>query len=500
MPRLPQQLQPGAAPVGRRAGAADFGALEAGALAERSGVARELADASQRIFDARESARASRALSEAEVELDQQIEALRDDPDENTHEERFRKAFQDVRARHSGQLSGRWRGEFDERLSVAEARLGARVRDEVRRRRIDGALADTSTALDNWAGAFARADGPERAGILGQGAEHIGRMRAAGVLSESQAQAALDRFRGQATEGLWRRGKNEAPEATLEDLRARRGGFEHMDEAARQAAIESVGAEIEQRRRFDSARESEARVARERAQRDTEESTAKEGLLRATRGKLTVDWIEQNRENLSASVLGQLLGATQREFNPSAIPDPVEYYRLRTLHAQNPAAFAAEKVDPERVGFNKALELIDAQAAARTRDPVTTGQSFSARAIDRFELMEGLEKSERAELLRLAEARLEEYQGEKGAKPGPKEEQAIIDEVILRHVARQPRALGFLPFTGGTSVRSDELPIELPGVDPGLVQEAIEALQLSGSRVTPESIQRLIQAAGEGSQ
>lgn len=493
LPRL--TARPGS--FGRRATGEDLGAAEGAARVQGAGVVSELAEASGRILSAREGSRAARALSEASLEMEQQVEALRDDPDEATYEERFEKARADIRSRYSQGLFGAWQGDFEERFEIAGAQAAGRVRDLVRAKRVAAGRADSTAALGNWSNLYARAGELDRPEIMAQAAAEIGRGVGSGLFSAEQGQAALEQFKAQATEGLWRAGKNQDPEGTLEDLRARRGGFEHMDEARRQAAIEAVEGEIQQRERFAAARVTEARVQAERAQRELEEKTTKDLLFAAAQGTLTVDQIQANRENLSASTVSQLLNATKREFNPEAVPEPVEYFRLRMLAATDPAAFAAEKIDPARVGFNKALSLIDAQAAARKKDPVVTGDNFEGRWARRIADMKGLDKEEQAQLFRIGEARVQEFQERTGNRPGPKEEQEIIDQVLLQNTARRRNFFGFSQrvVVPDPDVPAGEPPAAVEGVPQQYLPQIAEALRKAGKPVTDAAILERYQAA-----
>ena len=453
MPQLPgiPRLQSGAAQGGRQASAADFGAAPAAAQAQRAGllgdvgqIAGQAAQMHERIRDARESVRMERALTEADLDREQWFDAAKDDPDENTLEERFAKSERERVQQRAGGIDPGWRGEFEQRSQLSGVRASARVRDLVRGKRIAGSQVDAGAKLDGLADLFARAGPDDRPEFGSQAAELVGRMRAQGIYSEPQAQAALEGWKQRATEGAWLAGKNQDPQGTLEDVRHSRDGFEHMTEPRRQQAIASLEDEVRQRKEFDRARVTEARIAADRAQHEREEKVTKDLLFAAANKTLTVDMIQQHAPDLSPSTVSQLLNATRHEFNPEATPNPTEYYRLRLLAATDPQAFVDEKIDREAVGLNNALSLIDAQAAARKKDPVVTGDNFEGRWAKRLADMGGLDDEERAHLFRIGEARLQEYQERTKERPGPKEEQQIIDEVLLQNTRDTRRLFGIL--------------------------------------------------------
>lgn len=481
--RLPiPRLQSQGAPLGRRATAADMGGQEGQALEQRAQIPRELAEASERILSAREGARASRALSEASLEMEQQIEALRDDPDEATHEERFEKARAEIQSRHSQGLFGAWQHDFQDRFTVAGAHAAGRVRDLVRAKRVSAGRADTEAALGNWANLYARSSEMDRPAVLEQAAELVGRGVGSGLYSAEQGQAALARLKAQATDGLWRAGKNEDPEGTLEDLRASRGGFEHMDEPQRQAAIEAVEGEIKQRERFAKAEEAEAQAKLAEAKRELEEVTARQGMDLVLKGSISVDWIRQNLPNLSRTEADYFLGETRRT-GPSktGIQDMAEWQRLVDLRYDAPERFASEAIDPAKVGPVEYEKLKAAQAQARRGESASPAEVRTV-ARERAAQRQDLSDLERAELQRSYEAALEDFEKQKNGKATSKEQQSVLDVVELQRYRGDPWG------PGGAFLQPEGAPIQVPGLSAAVVEFVVRELNAEGVRVTPESI------------
>lgn len=483
MPALPgiSRLQPGQASFGRRASAADFGAAQGAATEQRARLLPELAEASEKLLVAREGARADRALSEAALEVEQQIQALGEDPDESTHEERFEKAAAEIRGRYSKPLFGMWQGDFAERFDELHTRAALRVRDGVRARRVSAGRADKEAALQNWANAFARADEGERGEIMAEAAEAIGRAQGAGLFSAEQAHDALRRFEATATGGLWRRLKNDDPEQAMELLRERAGGLERMDEAQRAVAIEEVENEIAQRARFAKAEEAAAKAAEKEARREREEQVTNQGMGLLLDGKLTVDWIRQNRESLSRTEIDYFLDQTKAKAGAKgAIPDPAEWQRLVELQHTDPAAFLEEKPDPAKLGPVEWRKMVEAQAKVR-KGGSSAPSDIRTVSRQRARLRTGLSDEQVFELQRSFEAALEDFETTKGGKSTPKERQSVLDAVELERY----REGGWF---SRDSLAAPGTPIEIPGVDQEDVQEAVRALELAGERVTAESI------------
>ncbi len=194
MPRLPQQLQPGAAPVGRRAGAADFGALEAGALAERSqlvgqlgSAAAELEDARSRIRRAAGEAKVTRAAAEYSAARSRQVLDFEQDPDPVTREERFQKAGEDLLKQAQAGLPADLQGALAERVFSSDASARLQVARGANTRLIRDAQADTDEAVRVLSDEEAREVDPvRRAQIRGQRDGALDRAFALGVIDQAQ--------------------------------------------------------------------------------------------------------------------------------------------------------------------------------------------------------------------------------------------------------------------------------------------------------------------------
>jgi hypothetical protein len=478
LPRI--TARPGS--FGRRATGEDFGAAEGQARAQGAGVFSALSEASERILMARESARASRALAAASVELEQNIEALRDDPDEATHEERFEKARAEIQSRHEKTLFGPWRGEFADRFGIEGVRAGAQVRDQVRARRVSAGRADTQAALADWANLYGRAAEPNRGPLMERAAEAIGRAQGAGLFSAEQAQGELERFKATATEGLWRAGKDRDPQGTLEAVRARVGGFEHMDEPRRQVAIEALEAEIAQRERFAKAEKAEAEARVLETRRQLEEATARQGMAQVLDGSISVGWIRQNLPNLSRTEADYFLGETRRT-GPSktGIQDMAEWRRLVDLRYDAPEQFAQEKIDPAKVGPVEYEKLKEAQAKARRGESASPSEVRTV-ARERAKLRADLSELEQAELQRSYEAALEDFEKQKNGQASAKEQQSVMDAIELQRYRGDPWG------PGGAYLQPEGTPIVVPGLSAAVVDFVTRDLNAQGVRVTPEAI------------
>lgn len=313
MPRLPglPRLQAGPAPAPRRASGEDFGAGVGAARQQRAGVLDQVAEASERILSAREGARAGRALSEAQLELEQVHDSLRDDPDESTHEARFEAATKEIGERHRKSLFGAWQGEFADRFAEASTRGAMRVRDGVRTRRIQAGIADTNATIETLSDLYARSGDDAH---LEQGAEAVGRAAGAGLITPEQARESVATLRSRGARGLFLRLVREDPMNARQLLVDRAGGMQNMSELERESALAEaelgIAHDLQERRAATELARREREDARKRAA-DEAQKSADELLFAGRTGELQ-QLLAQTRD---------VMDAGQRRFYLDAIRD-----------------------------------------------------------------------------------------------------------------------------------------------------------------------------------
>jgi hypothetical protein len=195
MPALPglPRLQAGPTPQGRRASAADFGALEGQAREQRAGIfgqvgqaAGEVVDIHTRIRDAANQAKLARAAAEYGAELDRTVLDLETDPDLDTHEERIGKASKDLLKRHQQALPPELHGALENRVFPSTANAQLEVVRSTNKRRIRDSVANADEMLRLSTDQAARAADPVRRGqIRGQAVGALEGLRAAGILDQA---------------------------------------------------------------------------------------------------------------------------------------------------------------------------------------------------------------------------------------------------------------------------------------------------------------------------
>ena len=493
MPRLPRFNAP-VPSVGRRATPGDFGADAATASASVAEPISRLGEIGAQIEIARANAQSARVSAEYGIALEDAFQQRLDsgDPPE-AWEQGFTQDANRIREQSLGGLVGGAKGRFESEAAVEQARALSRLRNAVRDRQVALGRGDLNTGIAAKARLAAAGDPYAREDAL----KFIGQGLGSNLITAAEAsdmQVALD---DQIAESAALRLKNENPALGVEMLKERSGPFAHMAEDSRQRAIAALETEVEQRERFARAREAEQRAAQREARVDLENNTRKDLLLMAARGELTVDQIEQQRDNLSASAVSELL-TDVRQADAAArtgTPDPEEYYRLRSLQAVNPGSFSGERIDPKRVGFENAAKLIEDQQKIRKGAGEAPGGMRDR--LKRWTDGLNIGDSGKAELYRDGEEAIFRFQEQNGRPATDSEQAKILDDVYLNQV-RSTRPWWWFNSTDvippGQSIDPERIP-PIPGVPDSEVTKIAEALASSNRRITVDNIRRAYAAS-----
>lgn len=198
MPRVPglDRIQAGPAQLGPRADAGVFGAAQGEAQVGQGRLLGQLGSTAAQLYEADQTAKVGRAVSQASVELEEVRAKLAEDPDYETHAETFEKAKDEVLKRHGeGLPAGRFQGEFRDRVQPFAARIGIDVRHTARGKQIDTAVANLDESERSLGNLAAQAPDPaQRAGYRGEYAIQVRDLVRAGMLSAQDATARLERF------------------------------------------------------------------------------------------------------------------------------------------------------------------------------------------------------------------------------------------------------------------------------------------------------------------
>lgn len=220
MPVLPR-LNPRPGSFGRQAQAGDLGAAEGQAQTQGGELFSQLGNTANALVEADQSARISRAVAQAAVQLDDVQTQLAQDPDFTTHDERFEKARTEI-LQNVGQgiLPGRFSGELDDKLFPVAARVRADVRDQSRRLLVDQSVALLDQTGVDWGNRAARAPigSASRGEAFDQMSEAIRSATGRGIITAQDAIARLRTFQREVSDSDRRAAIAADPLAALKEL------------------------------------------------------------------------------------------------------------------------------------------------------------------------------------------------------------------------------------------------------------------------------------------
>lgn len=487
MPRLPQVNLP-APSLPRRASPGDFGAQSAAASASLARPLEIVGDIAAQIEIGRANAQRARVEAEYGAELANLSRSLPDsaEPPERW-EELFTEGASKLREQHREALLGGARGQFEQNAEIAAQRELVVLRDQIRGKQQELGREDTAGAVQQIGLEAARSQGAELDRLRGEIAQAVASSVAAGFHTQDEGRSILVASEQQIAIAAVERFQNENPALGAQMLRDRSGPFANMDESTRQRSIANLERTARQNDAFERAREEEARQAEKRQREELEDETRKNGLFQAASGELTVDWIQQNRDNMSASSIKELLGAlksTKQDLND--IPDLAAYYRLVSMQAKAPAQFAQAEIDPARLGYAKAAQLIEAQQKIR-QGAGETPASLNA-TLNRWLDTIDVSDSQKARLYDEATAEVLQFQKQNGRQANDKEMREIRDDIVRRRIIDNW-------WFDDTVIPADQAAppafTQVPGV-PSEHLEAIRAtLQRKGIPDTPDNVRAL---------
>ena len=163
MPNLPDIVR-GPARFGRRATAGDMGGFEAEANAQRGVAVSELAETTQRLYEAHEQSKRDRLEAEGRVAMSDLVFELAKDPDFKTHEERFEEGYAEIQKKSQSQLMpGSSQAEFATRMKIVGEMGRSRVRVNTRRLQLNEIRGNFDATEQRMIEEAARAKTPQEA-------------------------------------------------------------------------------------------------------------------------------------------------------------------------------------------------------------------------------------------------------------------------------------------------------------------------------------------------
>lgn len=494
MPEIPEIVR-GPARFGRRAVRGDVGAFEAGATGQLGAAVADLAETSQRLFDAHQQSKSARLQAEGRVALNDYVFELQNDPDFETHAERFESRREEINRALKGQLMpGRFQDEFETRMKLVEEAARSSVRTNALKRSLEQTIANLDQterlAVKEWA----RAGTPEaRAAIRSDYRNDLRAALRSGALTMPDVIARQQRFDSAGGTARVIQGLRENPARTLAELKDPESDLsESLTEEERQRAMTQAQAEIRELERIAKA-EIREREARDKAARvKLERDTAVEAAIEAERGALSVDWVRDRKDDFSKSDFQYYLGiAASGGRLAEGLPDPAYYARMMRLRVDDPIAYANATLDPSRLG-GQFPSMVKAQNAILENRP-TAVESWGASVKRRIEELDITDEDEAGRFIAKANQMRQDFVQRYGKEPLPTEEDALLN-VLSITVRDKPR--GWREWWGvgaeipwGAAGVVEDYAVE--GVPTEEMASILKALEMTGEPPTPTTIRDL---------
>lgn len=395
--RVPVYTRQVGVSIGGPAPRLDVAAFAGGAAAKGLDViADTAADYAESLVRARRAIEVSKATAGAQRELDDLHLDLEQQGDWRGGVKRFEDGAAKIAEKYGKGLSD---ASSQSQFQTGFGRSIETRRVALRRKMVDFMQADGEAtalqAIDDGARAAAGARTDlERRQAMAAVASIITDMRDSRVISPVKAVTMFRDFKGKIAEAQVLTALNGAREsgamAIVERLQS--GEFEGLDEVRRQRLIDTAlrRAEHQQRASIAAGERNERRA--ERQLRQMEDDTAKEAASRRARGELTVEWVEQNRRNLSRSEYeryrevaggGTMVAPPQRD-DVSALAQ-----LQRNVDALDPAQFQREALRLRQQGLIRDETFdgyVERNRSARRDDgppsPYKAGRNLVVTALD----------------------------------------------------------------------------------------------------------------------
>lgn len=271
-----------------------------GAISQAGQQLGQVMQSAKRAGDAQKLANAQ---SSASSRLQQLSFDLENDPDYESHEQKYQDGVKLINEDVAKQLGDkRLSGIFKQDFEPITQKHGFEVQRGVISKQRDQAKADLTNTNQSYSTLAARAlDETERDYYLTQGRVAIRTQQQAGVISAVEAERLDQQFTDNIALADVRELVRTDADAAVDELLNPDGQFSGLDENKRQIWVERAISAQEANTKAELANEARFQREIDQEQKVIEEQTAKDGDTMLAQDQLTTDWVLQNEEDLSKS-------------------------------------------------------------------------------------------------------------------------------------------------------------------------------------------------------
>ena len=260
-----------------------------------------ISDLQLRVDQAERSMRLTTANAQAASAIDELLFSLENDTDYDTQLERYQQGVQQIEAQTRVYLGEdeRLYQTFQNDFATTALKGSLNVRRGIIKGKISHYKAQLDDALHNYSQLATGEDLAIDEDMRNGGLIAIEDAEASGILSPEEAQAKRQTYHDDITAAQIRFDINSNPDLVIRRLQT--GEYKNLTGEQRNIWLERALARSEALERKRVADEDRAFRLLERAERDAEEATAREGDKRLQSNQLTTDWIEANYDRLAAT-------------------------------------------------------------------------------------------------------------------------------------------------------------------------------------------------------
>lgn len=443
-------------------------------------------------------------LSSAQRRANELRDSIRDDQtlDPQAHAAEWEKGIATISKEEREKIGDeRFGREFDSRFAGISEHGRGQVAGNVHRRELALAVNEHNASVESRIQAAILEDDPrDTQESIDTAIAETRQAQSQGLIKNGAAREVAIRsavFRG-LTERMIRENPVDALEA-LEDRDALE--FHGMDAGERESATTEAGKAVKSQEREVRAELSAHQRAEIAAKKAAAEAQFQAGLDLLDSGDLTAEWIRNAGITLGSTKRNQLT-TLLRDGKKRA--DPAETNKLHKLMLDNPAAFASENLDPNKLG-DQYDSFIKLQRQIQKDGRLSATEAFKNERVENtikiLELgtsyFQAPDEEFREEFRRRVDEEIAELRQGLSRAPDRAQIRAVIDGLTVE-LSRKTRGFSAI-FGARESRRRFEVagdaakPFELKNVPAAAIEPLIDVLEVKGGRIDEAAIEQLYQ-------
>ena len=355
-------------------------------------------------------------------------------PDPGQHYDLYTKKVKDINDRVKARFGDDdLYGLFEQDFGKVVLKQSFEVRKNVIEKQRGMALAEFNATEDTLADVYANGDAFTRANVAQTYRSNLGRFVAAGVIDPVTGQKREEKFLSMLERADVRELTRKNPDAAVQAM-LDGNQFKRINPDEREKWLSLATGESERRRTADIAEDERIRREAERAQRDAENTTFKNAMDMAAGGRLSVKWVQANRDTIAKSDYDNLikLAAKGGGFGGGGEGNAEVYADLRIragrgedVREEAKKAFTGGKIKAQQ--YSGIVGEVETNSApVREENWYRSGKDFLNRALAPSQINPGIDR----QVLANALDDWQRYSAGEGQKATPAERERVREQIL----------------------------------------------------------------------